>query len=183
MSKHTEHNSNEIGLVVDGKTREEVTHFRKAHFTSIYPLMDLDNDVLDRSALTFYTRGQGGEIDSTARLTADNPLGFPQEAYLGDYREKGARMMELGRFIIKDHDKGLAKTYYRTFYSVARSLQCDVIVMSMQPHHIAFHKRMVSLRVLAENTVSYGGPYSLACVVWELGATGPKFFDWLGDAL
>lgn len=183
MSKNTELNKNEIALVVDGETRAEVKRFRKEHFKSIYPLMDLDNDVLDDSALTFYTRDCHGEIDSTARLTADGPMGFPQEAYLQEYRERGVRMMELGRFIIKNRSRGLEKSYYRSFFRVARSLQCDAIVMSMQPHHIGFHQRMVGLRVLAENTVSYGGPFSLACVIWELDSTTPKFFNWLGEQL
>ncbi|BCD99786.1 N-acyl amino acid synthase FeeM domain-containing protein [Marinagarivorans cellulosilyticus] len=183
MSKNTGCNKSEISVVVDDHVREEIKQFRKINLGGIYPHMDLDNDVLDGSALTFYTRANNGEINSTARLTVDNPYGFPQEAYLAEYRARGVRMMELGRFIIKERHQGLEKTYYRTFYNVARNLQCNAIVMSMQPHHVAFHKRMVGLRVLAENTVSYGGPFSLACVVWELDATTPKFFKWLGEQL
>lgn len=183
MSTNLACNKNDIALAVDSVTREEVKQFRKIHFRDIYPQMDLNKDVLDDSALIFYTRAEDGKINSTARLTVDNPLGFPQEVYLKDYRTLGTKMLELGRFIIKDRNKGLEKAYYRAFYKTARALQCSTIVMSMQPHHVAFHKRMVGLRVLAEGTVSYGGPFSLACVVWELDKTTPRFFKWLGEQL
>ena len=174
---------NYIGIVIDSKTREEVKRFRKKHYRKIYPEMDLDNDVLDDSALTLYTRDKNGDISSTARLSVDGPCGLPQDYYLTEYRKKGARLMELGRFIIDDGNLELLKDYYRAFFSIAHNLQRDAIVMSMQPNHISFHQKLIGVRVIAENTETYGGPYSLACVVWEIKATSRKFFTWIGRGL
>ena len=175
--------TNYIGIVIDSKTREEVKRFRKKHYKEIYPDMDLDNDVLDDSALTLYTRDKIGRVSSTARLSVDGSYGLPQDRYLTEYRERGVRLMELGRFIINEGNLGLLKDYYRAFFSIAQNLQSDVIVMSMQPHHISFHQKLMGVHVIAENTETYGGPYSLACVVWELNATSRKFFTWIGRGL
>ena len=172
-----------LGVVIDSKTREEVRQFRKTHYRYIYPDMDLDNDPLDDNALTLYTRNTEDHVDSTARLGLDRPLGFPQERYLKEYRKKGTRLIELGRFIIDEGNLILLKSYYRGFYSLALNLQCDAIVMSMQPRHIRFHQRLTGLQIIAKDTESYGGPHSLACVIWEINATLPKFFEWIGEEL
>ncbi len=169
-----------IGIAVENKTMEEIKRFRKMHYKDIFPDMDLDNDLLDDSALTLYTRDKNGDINSTARLSVDGPYGFPQDRYLAEYREMGARLMELGRFIINEGDLGLLKDYYRAFFSIAQSLRCDAIVMSMQPNHIGFHQKLIGVHVIAEDTETYGGPHSLACVVWEIKETSPKFFTWIG---
>ncbi len=178
---HKKATDNHIGIVIEINTREEVKHFRKLHYRDIYPDMNLDNDVLDDIALTLYTRNEIGLINSTARLSVDGPPGLPQDLYLEKYREQGASLMELGRFIIDRGNMKLLKSYYSTFYSVAQSLQIDAIVMSMQPRHIRFHQKLIGIRVVAEDTENYGGPYSLACVVWEVKQTSSNFFQWLGE--
>ncbi len=175
--------NNHIGIAIDRKTMEEIKHFRKIHYEDIFPDMDLDNDLLDDSALTLYTRDQHGHINSTARLSVDGPYGFPQDRYLMEYREAGAHLMELGRFIINEGNLGLLKDYYRAFFSIAQSLQCDAIVMSMQPNHISFHQKLMGIHVIAEDTETYGGPFSLACVIWEIKATSRKFLTWIGREL
>lgn len=174
--------NNHMELAVESETIEEIKRFRKVHYKDIYPNMDLDNDVLDECALTLYTRDSSGQISSTARLSVDGPYGLPQDPYLAEYRESGACLMELGRFLINKGNPGLAKDYYRTFFSIAHNLQMDAIVMSMQPNHIGFHQKLMGMgiRVIAEDTETYGGPYSLACVVWEIKATSPRFFSWIG---
>jgi len=182
-SLHKESTNNCIGIAVESKTMEEIKRFRKMHYKDIYPDMDLENDVLDDSALTLYTRDQHGHINSTARLSVDGPYGFPQDRYLTEYRETGAHLMELGRFIINEGNLGLLKDYYRAFFSIAQSLEIHAIVMSMQPHHVSFHQKLIGAHVIAEDTETYGGPYSLACVVWEIKATSQKFFTWIGAEL
>ncbi len=178
-----EETNNLIGIAVESKTMEEIKRFRKMHYKDIYPDMDLENDVLDDSALTLYTRDKNGHINSTVRLCVDGPYGFPQDRYLTEYRETGVRLMELGRFIINEGNLELLKDYYRAFFSIAKNLQSDAIVMSMQPSHISFHQKLIGVDVIAEDTETYGGPYSLACVVWELKATSQKFFTWIGREL
>lgn len=171
----------DIGIAIDSVTREEIRRLRKKYYRDIYPDMDLDNDQLDLSAITLYTRNLKGEVNSTARLTVDGPVGFPQEQCLKQYRNEGKHLMELGRFVIADSGLNLLKTYYQAFYSIARNLQIDSIVMSMKPKDIAFHQRLLNVNVISRDTgITYGGPISLACVVWDLARTSDKFFDWLG---
>lgn len=178
-----EETNNLIGIAIGSKTMAEIKHFRMIHYRDIFPDMDLENDVLDGSSLTLYTRDKNGHINSTARLSVDGPYGFPQDRYLTEYRETGVRLMELGRFIINEGNLELLKDYYRAFFSIAQNLQSDAIVMSMQPNHISFHQKLIGVDVIAEDTESYGGPYSLACVVWEIKATSQKFFTWIGREL
>ncbi len=177
---HKESTSSHIGIAVESKTMAEIKRFRKMHYKDIYPDMDLDNDELDDSALTLYARDKKGNINSTARLSVDGPYGLPQDRYLAEYRETNARLMELGRFIINEGNLELLKDYYRAFFSIAQNLQSDAIVMSMQPNHISFHQKLIGVHVIAEDTETYGGPYSLACVVWEIKTTSWKFFTWIG---
>ena len=171
----------DIGIAIDSKTRQAIKCFRKTHYRDIYPDMDLDNDVLDESALTLYTRNEKGNVNSTARLTVDGgSVDLPQEQFLGEYRKAGLNLMELGRFIIQDGNLELLKSYYRAFHRVASNLQCDAIVMSMKHKDVRLHQRLIGLRVIAENTETYGGPYSLDVVIWDIKATDPKFFEWIG---
>lgn len=171
----------DICISVDSPTLNEIRKLRKKEYRDIYPTMDLDNDVLDESALTLYTRNNRGEINSTARLAVDGPHGFPEDDFLEDYREQGKRMVEWGRFIIVGHDRKLLRSYYRTVFNLALNLNVDAIVMAMKPKDIKLHKRLVGLKTICPDMgINYGGPHSLACVVWEIEKTKKRFFKWIG---
>ena len=171
----------DICVAVDQATLDEIRCLRKSEYKNIYPTMDLDNDPLDDSALTIYTRSKYGNINSTARLALDGPHGFPEDSFLDDYRKRGRRLIEWGRFIIKGGDIQLLKRYYWTVFSVASRLNCDAIVMAMKPKDISLHKRVIGIDVVAPDMkINYGGHHSLACVVWEVEGTKPTFFQWIG---
>lgn len=169
-----------IQIVADPKTHEQIIALRKRELRPVYPEMDFDNDVLDEQAVILYTRDYLGNPDTTVRLSIEGRYPLPEGAYLDTYREKGLRLMELGRFVKTDGSRELLRAYYRTFYTLASCLGYDVIVMAMQQGHISFHKRLMGLNVIAQTTgVTYGGKHDLACVGWEIKQTQPAFFEWI----
>ncbi|MFK7860869.1 MAG: hypothetical protein AB8B64_18775 [Granulosicoccus sp.] len=172
----------EICLALDSATLDEIRVFRKREYRHVYPMMDLDNDLLDKQALILYSRNASGVIDSTARLTFDGPHSLPEEQYLGSYREKGFRVMEMGRFIKKRAGLKLLKNYYRAFYLIAQRAGCDVIVMAMQREHIRFHQNKMGLEIIKLETGEYyGGKHNLACVAWRIKNTKAEFLQWIAS--
>jgi hypothetical protein len=170
----------DICVSTDITTLREIRLLRKCEYKKIYPKMDLDNDSLDNSAIILYTRNKKGQITSTARL-AFGPDGFCEEEYLREYRKQGKRLMEFGRFVIKKGNGPLLRAYYSSILTLASNLRYDAIVMAMQPRHIEFHRRVVGVKVVEPDMgITFGGPCRLACVVWEIEATKPIFFKWLG---
>lgn len=174
------HASNDIRLVTEKQTLEEIRAFRKVHYASVYPNMDLDNDSLDESAFVLFTRDENGDIASCARLAVGGSSGLTEEKFLGTYREAGLCFMEWGRFIIATPNRSLLKRYYRAVHRLAKTSGADAIVISMKCKDIPLHQRLIGVEVLASDTgEAYGGANQLACVVWHLDETKQRFFDWL----
>jgi hypothetical protein len=170
----------EIKVAIDTETQNEIIALRKRKYRNIYPEMDLDNDILDEFGITLYTRDTHGQINSTARLGVGGPVELPEDRFLQHYREQGFRLIEWGRFIIDDGDYALLRRYYQAVYTLSKRLGFDAVVMAMKPKDISLHQRLIGVRVLEKDMgISYGGPFSLACVVWELANTKPKFFSWM----
>lgn len=171
----------DICIAIDAVTFDEVRCLRKDAYKDIYPEMDLDNDMLDNHAITLYTRNERGEMNSTARLTLDGPGGLPEDQFLSSYRKEKKRLIEWGRFIIVDGNISLLKKYYESVFSIATNLNCDSIVMAMKPKDIPFHERLTGVNIVKKDMkITYGGPYSLACVVWDITDTKDAFFNWIG---
>ena len=170
----------DIRVAIDCPTLLEIKQLRKRQYQEIYPDMDLENDQLDQCAITLFTRNAAGEINSTARLSMDGPLGLPEDEHLKNYRKSGKRLMEWGRFIIVDGSTVLLKRYYEAIFALASCLGVDAVVMAMKPKDISLHQRLLGIKIIKQDMgVSYGGPYSLACVVWELNLTDASFFTWI----
>ena len=171
----------DICVAVDATTFEEIRQLRKHAYRTIYPTMDLDNDLLDGNAITLYTRNAFGRLNSTARLALDGPRGLPEDRFLSKYRAGKKRLIEWGRFIINEGNTGLLKKYYESVFRISSQLDCDSIIMAMKPKDIAFHKRLIGVKVIAQDMeITYGGPYRLACVAWEITNTKQTFFNWIG---
>ena len=174
----------DIRVAIDFQTFEEIKALRKVRYRNIYPDMDLDNDELDQHGLVLYTRDNSGAIVSTARLAHDGPNGLPEEQHLQAHRARGIRLVEWGRFIIATKEPALLQRYYQTVYTLSVNLGFDAIVMAMKPKDVSLHQRLMGVEVVSEDTgVTYGGPHSLACVIWNLTSTKPQFFDWLRRAI
>lgn len=177
----TNQNNFDMRIAIDTATLSEIRQLRKDKYKGIYPDMDLDNDLLDQSAIVVYTRNEQGEVNSTARFALDGPTGLPEDEFLADYRQRKKRLLEFGRFIISGGGNFLLKAYYRTAYAIATNLHCDAIVMAMKPKDISFHQRLIGVNVISRDMgITYGGPFSLACVVWEITNTKAIFFNWIG---
>ncbi len=174
----------DIRVAIDVQTLDEIKALRKKHYREIYPDMELDNDELDQHGLVLYTRDSTGAIVSTARLAHDGPDGLPEEQHLRAHRARGIRLVEWGRFIIASKEPALLQRYYQSVYTLSVNMGFDAIVMAMKPKDVSLHQRLMGLEVVAEDTgVTYGGPYSLACVIWDLTSTKPQFFEWLRRAI
>lgn len=170
----------DVMVAIDEATMAEIRRLRKRQYRDIYPDMDLDNDLLDDHSITLYTRGLQGQINSTARLGFDGPVGLPEDEFLQAYRSRGFRLVEWGRFIIENGDKALLKRYYETVFTLSRRMGFDAVVMAMKPKDISLHQRLIGVDVVQDDmNINYGGPYSLACVVWDLASTKNSFFNWL----
>ena len=184
-SNHLPSASDKYHSIREVKTVEEfqaVLNVRKAGYKNIYPEMEIENDIFDENAINLFTRNTLGDIATTARLVHDSPNGLPLDPFLKSYRDRGLRLIELGRFICLNSDLSLLKAYYRKFYNVALQHSCDAIVMAMKPKDIAFHQRITGISILTPDTGrTYGGQYSLACVAWDISDTKPKFFEWTGE--
>ena len=171
-----------LQLAVSGTELDEIIKLRKSSYASVYPSMDLDNDVLDEQAIILFTRNGAGGIDSTARLSLEGRHPLPEHEYLAEYHEKGRKLMEWGRFVIENHERRLLKAYYRAVYTLGMHLWIDAVIMAMKPRNISMHQSLMGLRILAADTgVTYGGKHSLACVSWELSSTQPEFFKWIQE--
>ncbi len=170
-----------IYLSTTKKELDKIVAFRKQHYKSIYPTMNLDTEPLDFFSLNFYSQDSNNDsVTGVARLALETPFGFPQDPYLAEYR-KGKRLMEFGRFIVQPSNSALLKNFYAVIYECARELGYNAIIMAMKPKDIPFHKRLMDLQVISQDTgVSYGGAISLSCVSWELDRTTQKFFAWAG---
>ena len=165
----------------------EVRELRAARYRSIYPSIDVHADPFDKTALILFSRDAQGGVNGSARLAMDRELGLPEDAYfpseVKEYRQSGLSLMELGRFVIRDGDTDLLKIYYRGFYEVATALGVDVILMAMKPKDVSLHRRLMGAELLAgDMSLTYGGPYSLACMAWHLTRTDSRFFAWIGGA-
>jgi hypothetical protein len=171
--------NDDICLVINDWTWPEVKELRKAGLSEIYPDMDLENDFYDRYGLTLYKRADDGILKFTVRLTFDGPFGLPESEFIKPLKEKGLRFIELGRLVITTKNINDLKLLYRSCYQVALATGHNAIVMAMKPKDIAFHKRLMGVKVVCEDMkVNYGGPYSLACVVWDLENTNERFYRW-----
>ena len=172
----------EIQLALTALEHSEIVELRKQQYASVYPSMNLDDDVLDEQALMLYTRNDLGKVDSTARLSLEGKYPLPESEFLGEYHEQGKRLMEWGRFVIVRHERQLLKAYYRAVYKLALCLGVHAVIMAMKPRNISLHQSLMGIRILESDTgVTYGGQCSLACVSWELESTRPEFFKWIQE--
>ncbi|GAA6168278.1 N-acyl amino acid synthase FeeM domain-containing protein [Sessilibacter corallicola] len=169
----------DVCITLNDSTLRDVKNLRKLGLSGIYPEMDIDNDPYDRFGLTLYKRNKNGALCFTVRLTFDGPLGLPESEFLQPLKAQGRRFVELGRLVITSQKIDDLKLLYRSCYKIAMATGHDSIVMAMKPKDISFHERLMGVLVVCDDMkVDYGGPYSLACVVWKLEETKDKFFNW-----
>ena len=176
-----------IRIVTNSDDYNRVIQFRHPHMKRCFPDISRPNhDPFDDNALVLFSENGNGQVSSTARLVFDGGDGLPDEsvlsAHLHPSREKGERLVELGRFINQDQEVSLVKSYYRAFYFLSKTLKVDQIVMVMRQRNINFHVKKIGAQLLCFDTgVTFGSEYRFAVVSWSLANTKARFLKWLGE--
>ncbi|MEZ5480477.1 MAG: hypothetical protein R3E95_24245, partial [Thiolinea sp.] len=159
--------------------------FRRTEYRKLYHNIEIaSHDPFDRHAHILFAEDQHGEINSTARLVLDSEIGLPEDRLfpplVDQYRQEGKRLMEIGRFIIRDGNMALLKKYYQAFYQVARSCDIDYVVIVMRHKDLEFHRKLFGIDVLVERLgESFGSQLTFMCAGWNLDNTRPAFFKWV----
>lgn len=160
---------------------------RKEEYSKLYPSVRVSaDDPFHRHAYVVYSCDDDGEVRSTASFIVDSELGLPEDPLfppeVSHYRKSRKRLMEIGRFVIRDK-QSLVKQYYRAAYEVALRRGVDIILIVIRQQHIPLHLKLIGARLLAEDVgESFGSDYKFCCLAWPIQETKPEFFKWTASA-
>lgn len=177
---------NPINVLQTTKELNEIYELWKKTYRSIYPNFKLSRqDSYNEKSYILYTRNTDNIINSSARLAIDGSLGLPEDSYFPTevdmYRQRGYKLMEFGRFIIRNGNLELLKAYYKSVYQVAESEAIDVVLMAMKQKDVAFHRNLLGAYLLSHDIkIPHGGKDKMSCVSWEIKNTKERFFHWVG---
>lgn len=172
------------------QSQEEVAQaclLRKKEYGKLYPSVQVAaDDPFHKHAYVVYSCDDAGEVKSTASFIVDSELGLPEDRLfppeVDHYRKNHQRLMEIGRFVIRDK-QNLVKQYYRAAYEVALRKGIDIILIVIRQQHIPLHRKLIGARLLAEDVgESFGSDYKFCCLSWEIANTKPAFFEWTAAA-
>lgn len=173
------------------RSKEEVIQacqFRKQEYGKIYPSVEVStDDPFNEHAYVLYSCDASGDIKSTASFIVDSDeLGLPEDKLfppeVDKYRNSHKRLMEIGRFVIRDQ-QNLLKSYYKAAYAVAVRKGIDVILMVIRQKDIGFHQKLIGTQVLREDIgETFGSCHPFSCLSWEIADTKPAFFKWTASA-
>lgn len=160
---------------------------RQQEYSKLYPAVQVSaDDPFHQHAYVVYSCDDAGEVKSTASFILDSDLGLPEDRLfppeVAQYRQSRKRLMEIGRFVIRD-EQSLVKQYYRAAYEVAVRKGIDIILIVIRQQHIPLHRKLIGARLLAEDVgESFGSAYKFCCLGWEIANTKPAFFKWTASA-
>lgn len=160
---------------------------RKQEYSKLYPSVQVStDDPFHEHAYVVYSCDDEGEVRSTASFIVDSDIGLPEDrlfpAEVSQYRKSRKRLMEIGRFVIRDQ-QSLVKQYYRAAYEVAVRKGIDIILIVIRQQHIPLHRKLIGARLLAEDVgESFGSNYTFCCLAWAIQETKPEFFKWTASA-
>lgn len=172
------------------RSEEEVSkacQFRKHEYGKIYPAVNVvTNDPFNEQAYVLYSCDTAGIIKSTASFIVDSHLGLPEDKLfppqVDSYRRSKKRLMEIGRFVIRDQ-QNLVRSYYKAAYEVAVRRGIDIILMVIRQKDIRFHQKLIGTEVLSEDIgENFGSSHSFSCLSWDIATTKPAFFKWTAAA-
>lgn len=161
--------------------------FRQQEYGKIYPSVNVvTDDPFNQHAYVLYSCDTSGDIKSTASFIVDSELGLPEDKLfppeVAQYRQGRKRLMEIGRFVIRDQ-QNLLKSYYKAAYEVAIRKGVDIILMVIRQKDIGFHQKLIGTQVLREDIgETFGSSHRFSCLSWELANTRPAFFKWTAAA-
>lgn len=172
------------------QSKEELANacqLRRQEYSKLYPSVHVSiDDPFNEHAYVVYSCDTVGEVSSTASFIVDSDMGLPEDRLfppeVSQYRNNRKRLMEIGRFVIRDQ-QSLVKQYYRAAYEVAVRKSIDIILIVIRQQHIPLHRKLIGARLLAEDVgESFGSDYKFCCLAWEIAATKPGFFQWTAAA-
>lgn len=163
--------------------------FIKTQYETFFPAIAASKEAhYINNCFVFYTEDELGNITSTASLLIDNATGFSEEqlfkADIKQYRQRGLKCLQIGRFVInKNNENTCAKDYFKLFYQFSKRLKYDVVVGMIKQKDMAFHQRLLGVKVLCDNThIDFGGEHFFGTAAWELDHLKSRFFKWIDCA-
>ena len=164
----------------------KIKQFKETHCKGDRPSANAFHyDGFDDFSYVIYGEDNLGQIISTSRLLLDSIKGFPDDSIfpqaVSDMRNQGVKMAELGRLlVVKDKIKQF-RSHYKSIFLLAKMQKIDVVLIVMKRKHVSSHKKMMSVKVLAnEMGVSWDEEQAeLSLVAWDINAEQPKFYKWV----
>ena len=110
------------------------------------------------AALIICTAFDGRTTVGTIAVRFDSSLGLNADAVfaaeLGQLRSEGRRLCEFGRLAV-DHDVSdnkqlLARLFHLAYLHAHRLAGCDLLLIEVNPRHVAFYRRMLGFKVCAD---------------------------------
>lgn len=109
-------------------------------------------------ALTICSASQGDHIVGTIAVRFASPRGFNAETCfsteLAELREGGRVLCEFTRLAmdeeVRDNKRVLARLFHLAYLHGHRLGGCDMVVIEVNPRHVAFYRRMLGFTVRSE---------------------------------
>lgn len=167
---------------------QEILNFRHIEYHKHLKEVTGLPDPFDCRSHLLFTINSEGLVDSTMRIAVDSELGLPldEEAFGNQtehLRDRGYKLLELGRFHTHNSSQSLLKSYYTSVMSIAEAEQADIIVMAMQHRHIHFHEKIVGVEVVDPMLkTNFGSTEPYATVLWDISNTKSKYFNWISKS-
>jgi len=164
---------------------EEAYELWQEEYGKVYPQYVVNrDDPFNAQSHILVIVDETGAIVTSARLTKDSSLKFPDEKFfpveINMYRELGMKLMEGGRLINRG-SLSFLKLLYKSVYLTAKAEKVEVIIILIKEKDVAFHRNLLGAYLLADGIeAGNGGEYKMACMSWELNQTKERFFSWVG---
>lgn len=170
-------------------TRNEflrVEQFKESNCKGERPgVKEFHHDGYDDLSYVTYGENDAGEVISTSRLLMDSVSGFPDDSRFPqvvlDMRKQGLKLAELGRLLVVEDNVSQFRSHYKSTFLLAKLAKVDVVLIVMKRKHISSHKKMMSVKVLA-NKMGFSWDQEqaeLSLVAWNINAEQPKFYKWV----
>lgn len=114
------------------------------------------------AALTICSAFDGHTTVGTIAVRIDSPCGLNADAVfsveLDQLRREGRGLCEFGRLAV-DHDVSdnkqvLARLFHLAYLHAHRLAGCELLVVEVNPRHVAFYRRMLGFKVCADMRVN-----------------------------
>ena len=172
-------------LAQTSENMKEVSKLWQEEYEKTYPKYTVkQEDPFNSQSHIIVARDKNGAIITSARLTKDSHIRFPDEEFLpveiNMYREQGMKLMEGGRLINRG-SLSFLKLLYKSVYVTTKAEKVEAIIILIKEKDVAFHRNILGAHLLVDDIeADNGGKHKMACMSWELNHTKERFFNWVG---